>query len=247
MKEKIYTIPINEAYDAPCGCPLCELERRLEEEACSYALGAAMMEPDFRVNSNEKGFCRHHMQKLFALPNKLSLALVLDTGVESISGRLAALFERAASVGRKGLFGKDGASEICGQLCDELAAYEEACVICEKVDNTMKRYCETLVDMWATEPDFREKFDRAQALCLPHLRSVLKAASGNMPKKLLGEFLRAVGEGQKRDFSKIGDDVHRFTLKFDYRNRDMEWGDAKDAPQRAIEKLCGYTDFEKGN
>ena len=48
MKETIYTIPINEAYDENCECPLCFLYSRLEKEAVEYALGAAMMEPDYR-------------------------------------------------------------------------------------------------------------------------------------------------------------------------------------------------------
>ena len=45
MKEKIYTIPVNEAYEIDCECPLCKLEEQLENEALDYALGAAMMEP----------------------------------------------------------------------------------------------------------------------------------------------------------------------------------------------------------
>ena len=43
MKEQIYTIPVNEAFDTPCECPLCVLEKRLEDEAVEYALGAAMI------------------------------------------------------------------------------------------------------------------------------------------------------------------------------------------------------------
>ena len=49
MKEQIYTIPVNEVYDTDCECPLCELEKKLEKETLDYALGAAMMEPEFRM------------------------------------------------------------------------------------------------------------------------------------------------------------------------------------------------------
>lgn len=240
MKEKIYTIPINEAYDEPCGCPMCTLERRLEEEACEYAVGAAMMELDFRVNSNEKGFCSHHIRKIHALPNKLSLALVLDTGVADIGGRLAGLFDKVKPEEKSGLFKKSGAQEMCDKICAELEKYESSCVICEKVEHTMDRYYGTLADMWATEEEFRAKFERAQPLCLPHLLRVLQKARKRLSAKDLNEFLSVVGAGEKNGFSKLGEDIHRFTLKFDYRNRDMEWGDAKDAPRRAIETLCGY-------
>ena len=53
MKETIYTIPINEAYETDCECPLCELESKREAEAGEYSLGPAMMEPDFRIDSND--------------------------------------------------------------------------------------------------------------------------------------------------------------------------------------------------
>lgn len=44
MKETIYTIPVNEAFDTADGCPFCALARRLEEERVDYTLGASMME-----------------------------------------------------------------------------------------------------------------------------------------------------------------------------------------------------------
>ena len=64
MKEKIYTIPLSEAYEEDSECPFCKIERRLEAEAVEYALGASMMEPDSRVESNEKGFCRRHFEQM---------------------------------------------------------------------------------------------------------------------------------------------------------------------------------------
>ena len=36
------------------------------------------------------------------------------------------------------------------------------------------------------------------------------------------------------------EDIHKFTLKFDYRFKDMDWGTAYDAPIRTIEKIAGY-------
>ena len=37
----------------------------------------------------------------------------------------------------------------------------------------------------------------------------------------------------------LQEDIHKFTLKFDYRNKDMPWGTAQDAPIRVIEHLSG--------
>ena len=91
MKEQIYTIPVNEVYDTDCECPLCELEKKLEKETLDYALGAAMMEPEFRIESNEKGFCNYHCSMLFGMSNKLALSLVLDTHLEEIRKKLDTL------------------------------------------------------------------------------------------------------------------------------------------------------------
>ena len=88
MKEKIYTIPINEAIEENSECPFCIITKKLETEAIDYTLGAAMMEPDYRILCNEKGFCNHHSSLLFKKPNKLSLALVLDTRFEEMRKQL---------------------------------------------------------------------------------------------------------------------------------------------------------------
>ena len=63
--EQIYTIPVNEAFDAAAekpelGCPFCALYRKLQNDELDIILGASMMEPDVRIQTNEKGFCKEH-------------------------------------------------------------------------------------------------------------------------------------------------------------------------------------------
>ena len=70
--EQIYTIPVNEAFEAgaadhSCGCPICSLYRKLEEDELDLILGASMMEPDIRIVTNQLGFCREHFKKLYDL------------------------------------------------------------------------------------------------------------------------------------------------------------------------------------
>ena len=67
--EQIYTIPINEAFegceksDAP-SCPLCGIYKEFEKNEIDLILGASMMEPDVRIKTNAKGFCREHYGKM---------------------------------------------------------------------------------------------------------------------------------------------------------------------------------------
>ena len=60
--EQIYTIPVNEAFEAVtggdnCTCPFCLMYNRLEDNELDLILGASMMEPDVRLKTNELGFC----------------------------------------------------------------------------------------------------------------------------------------------------------------------------------------------
>lgn len=225
MKEKIYTIPINEAYESDCECPLCFIEKKLESDAVEYELGAAMMEPDHRELSNEKGFCNKHFNQLFAAQNKLPLALVLDTHLDTVRQKISQMQNPEKA---HGLFKKSKPS--CTQLVS-------SCMVCDKVNNTMDRYCRVLIEMWKEDGEFREKMAKSKGFCLPHFDRLYQKTDDV-------KFLTALGQVEAKALEKLKEDIHRFTLKFDYRNKDMEWGNAKDAPLRTVEKLTGYIENE---
>ena len=65
MKEKIYTIPVNEAFDENGECPFCTLLKKTEDEVLNYVLGPSYMEEDVREETNKVGFCKHHIIKMF--------------------------------------------------------------------------------------------------------------------------------------------------------------------------------------
>ena len=65
--EKIYTIPVNEAFDESGSCPFCRMKKKLEENEIELILGASMMEPDIRIQTNEKAFVQIILKKCTAL------------------------------------------------------------------------------------------------------------------------------------------------------------------------------------
>lgn len=249
MREKIYTIPVNEAYDKDCECPLCELEKQQEKQAVEYALGAAMMEPDYRTESNEKGYCRRHFAQMFERPNKLPLALVLDTHLIELREKLAGLSRTADALEKDkgGLFKKSGADKAIAAVDEILGRTEQSCMVCEKVNKSMEKFIDVLIYLWATEPDFRAKFDSSKGVCLKHFKQLADYSKKSVKDEQASKFLGALIKKELSELDRIQEDVHKFTLKFDYRNRDMEWGTAKDAPIRTIEKISGYivNDFEE--
>lgn len=242
MKEQIYTIPVNEVYDTDCECPLCELEKRLERETLDYTLGAAMMEPDFRLVSNDKGFCNHHFSMLFDMSNKLALALVLDTHLEEIRKKLSSLSKQAEALGNNkgGLFKKSGSSEFKEKLSGNLENISHGCIVCDKINYTMERYADVLLYMWANDNVFRDKFNKSKGLCLKHMKLLSDASAKSLHDNQAASFLSAMYSKQLSELERIQADIHKFTLKFDYRNKNMEWGTAHDAPIRTIEKISGF-------
>lgn len=243
MKEQIYTIPINEAYETDCECPLCLLEQKTEREAVEFALGAAMMEPDYRIESNEKGYCRRHFEAMLKMPNKLSLALVMETLLAENTKKLKEFDKKIESKRKKSVFKTERSP--AEELADKLEEMEESCVICDKVSYTMERYTAVLVEMWKTEPEFRKKLEASKGVCLPHMKQLLRIAQKKLRGKEADEFVSVLYSKQMRELARISEDIHRFTLKFDYRNKDMEWNGAEDAPKRSIEKTAGAVNISE--
>ena len=240
MKEQIYTIPVSEAYESDSECPLCTLEKKLENEALEYALGAAMMEPDYRILSNEKGYCSKHFERLLAMPNKLSLALVLETHLEEIRKKLDELNADTSRLGKSGLFKKSDNKQILIEHAEKLHKINSECIICDKITSTMERYIDVLLYMWKNDESFRKKFDASNGLCMHHFEQVLKLAPKSLKESDCAQFCKSLYEKQIAEYERLQNDIHRFILKFDYRNKDMEWGTAEDAPSRVLQKIGGW-------
>lgn len=246
MKEQIYTIPLNEAYDTDCECPLCFLKKLIEKEGVDYELGAAMMEADHREESDKVGFCNRHLSMMFKKSNKLSLALVLDTHLAAVRREIEkSKAETAAACDEKVFFFKKAnADGVAQNLAKIICGVEQGCMVCQKINYTMERYIDVLLYMWEKDENFREKFDKSKGFCLPHFRNVLEAIPKYLSKAKRSEFLKVLYDKQERELLRIQEDIHKYTIKFDYKNKDMEWGTAKDAPIRTIEKIVSYIDEE---
>ena len=78
MKEKIYTIPLMDAFHTNDECPFCFIERNLEQHAIDFVLGsgASYMEDDIRAETDKMGFCREHYKKMFDYGNRLGTGLI---------------------------------------------------------------------------------------------------------------------------------------------------------------------------
>ena len=242
MKDKIYTIPVTDAFRVDCECSFCELERKLEEESVDLFLGGALMEPDFRVEMNEHGFCKLHLDALFdSKKNALGLGLILTSFLDHYNQRLSKVLEKVKSSlvedGQKSIFSRKSNVNPTEELQAFLSKARSDCTICNKLNNTMKRYISVFFYMWKTEQDFRVIFEGKKGFCSKHFQLLIEEIDASLKGKEKRDFLTKLFEQQINNLSRLQSEVKWFTEKFDYKNNDEPWGNSRDAVQRCIEKL----------
>ncbi len=228
MLEKIYTIPINECFDASMehkdlGCPFCNLEKRLEQDELELILGASMMEPDIRIKTNEMGFCKPHFEKMLTMKNRLGLALMLESHLNELREDITPkLLDKKAA-----------------KATERIKNLEGSCYVCSRVENSMEHMYANAALLWDTEAEFKKKLSAQPWFCMEHFRRFVEAARINVNKKRFSDFYSALCEVQFAYFDELRADVSHFCKKFDYRYENEPWGNAKDAPDRAIKFLRG--------
>lgn len=222
MRDDITSIPVSEVFEPREGCPICRLRDMLEARVVDYITGAAMMEPDVRIETNTMGFCFTHYQMMLKKRNRLSVALMLESHLDEMDKQV---FAGAP------LLGKSAKQQ--GRSAGQAAA---TCFVCQQVDLSLSRMLATVCRLWEKERDFRALFDEQPALCLPHFSQLTQAAEGTMSRKAAPDFRKAAAGRCRAYLTTLRGDVSHFCKMFDYRNSgdDADWGNSRDAIERAV-------------
>lgn len=223
MRESLLTIPISEVFDPKEGCPLCRMRDMLETRTVEYIMGAAMMEPDVRIETNRAGFCHTHLAQMMKQKNRLSLALMLQTHLEQTDRELFS---------RKKLFeGKNTKKQRLSQI-------NESCFVCEKIDWGMERLMKTFFEMYGNE-DFRKLLSEQEFICLPHYDMLLRIAPNYLKKDSLAAFEKDIAALTGKYMNTLYEDVSHYCTMYDYRNtgKDADWGNSRDSIERAVKFL----------
>ena len=229
--EQIYTIPVNEAFDASLcepsvGCPFCALYRKLEEDELDIILGASMMEPDIRIKTNEQGFCLTHYKKMLGRRRRLGMGLMLESHLAEVKKRIAP--------SPKDLVMGPGATALT-----ELSALNGSCYVCGRADKNLSMMIATAVYLWGADPAFTKKFRGQPYFCLPHFYQMTDYAKKKMAKKIFRAFYDDAYEAVNKYLESLENDVSWFCKKFDYRYDEEPWYNSKDSVERAIRFLSG--------
>lgn len=259
MKERIYTIPVSEAFEVDSECPMCILEKRIEDDAIKYTLGPSMMEPDTRIETNKKGFCNRHFAKLYnSQENRLPLGLIIDTHLMEQNKIFHDMYEKAlpdlkkeAESGAmeqliKGFKkNKDQSGAFVQAMIDKLSELEHSCTICEKISFNMQKFTEVILYLFFKEPEFKERFASKKGFCLPHTKMLLEGSMKHLKGRQRSEFVMTLMSLELIHLDRIKEEVNWFTQMFDYKNKDASWKNSRDAIPRSIEKLCGPSDLKR--
>lgn len=232
MRESILTIPVNDVFE-PCeGCPICRLRDGIEQHISEYIMGAAMMEPDVRIETNKSGFCHTHYNMLLRQNNRLSLGLMLST---HLAEKEKDLFGSKMPFG----IGKGKKIEQAGTTC----------FVCEKVNWGVNHTLETVFQMYVKDPDFKKLFRKQEFICLPHYKLLLAKGSENMSKGDFSAFKKDLEELTDSYMKQLTADVEQFNKSFDYRNakslHSEEMEHIRTSVQRAIKFLTGREATDK--
>ena len=203
MRESILTIPINEVFEPREGCPICAMRNTVEQHISEYLMGAAMMEPDVRMETNRLGFCHTHFNSLLKQNNRLSLGLMLNTYLGTLRGEI---FEN------KSIFFTKGAK---AKKCSEI---ENTCFVCSKVDWGVEHMLETVFTMFREDAKFRNLYSTQKYICIPHYNLIMSHVPSKLPKADQKEFIAATDKLVENYIKELNSDVNEFCNSFDYRN-----------------------------
>ena len=238
MKERIYTIPVNEAFETADECPFCHLERMTEQRTIKYVLGpgASYMEPDVRLATDREGFCGAHFKKMYDYGNALGSALIMQTYFVSMFEEMVAEMDRFQVPGKRGLFSKKTTEET--DLVAWMRKKQSSCYICNKLEYNMERYYATFYQL-IKEGEFRAKVENSKGFCMRHFLALMEKAPTELPNSQIQWFYDTVFPLMRANLSRVKDDLDWFIEKFDYRNASADWKNSRDAVSRTMQKLQG--------
>ncbi len=241
MKEQLYTIPLNDAVNADDECPFCYIERNVEQDLIDFVLGssASYMEADIRDQTDRAGFCRAHFQKMYNYGNTLGNAWILKTHYRRMIGEMQKTFDDFKP-GKSSLKDKLHRTPGSGNSISAwIRKKEESCYICSQFRETYNRYLDTFFYLWKQEPDFREKIQNGKGFCLTHFGDLCDAAQTQLSDREKEGFYETLLPLMEKNMKRVAEDVAWMVEKFDYKNKDADWKNSRDAIQRGMQKLKG--------
>lgn len=225
MREDICTIPVSEAFEQEGGCPVCRMYKTVEQRIIDYIMGAAMMEPDIRIETNRLGFCEKHLSHMMSRRGRLQLALMLETHTADLH----------SDIFRSGLFSS------LTKKAEKAKVRRGSCFVCDKIEWGFSRMTDTIYRTYDTDREFRDLFEKQEFFCLEHYAMLMEGASKKNLKKYSSEFEKCLEQKTGEYLASLSADLKKYCSMYDYRNSgaQADWQGSKDSIERTVEFLTG--------
>ncbi|MFV0520801.1 MAG: DUF6062 family protein [Lachnospirales bacterium] len=229
MKEKIYTIPVNEAFEKECSCPFCAIYTTLEKDFVDFTLGPSYMESYIRDKTNKYGFCKTHYDMMTKGNNFLGLSLMSKSHLKEVINNI----EATSKLEPKNKLFTKGTIEPLSTYLSEL---ENTCYICEGIEKTFNLYIDTFFYLYKNDPSFKYKI---KGFCLSHFNMLVAKSYTTLKPKDFFEFKTYITEIELKVLNTLYEDLELYSNKFDYKFKDIPYGNSKTSISRT------YTTFYK--
>ncbi len=221
MNYHIDTGLIYEKFNLECDCPLCEIQKKVEEQFINEFLNDACMDESSRLRVKKLGFCEEHYEKLFKGQNKLSLALEIKT-------RLDKYFEEIKAT---------SSTSKAKKQAKFIEHQSKTCVICDLLNESMIKYYKTIAEMFYNEKNFIDVLCKQKGFCLPHYKKLIEYSSyASLGRK---NYVNVISMIEQNSLKHLIDDLQFFCDKHDYRNQNLPFGNSEQALLKAKQKLFG--------
>lgn len=215
--ESIHKIPINEAFSEKCGCPICRLAKRYEENLISFLFEEGIMNPETRIETNKYGFCSRHADMLLDGKQSLSVALLFETRLRTLHVPLM-----------PGTNPKSVVKEIDRAM--------DNCYVCNSLNKTIPEVAEYVSVMYREE-GFKKLFSEQEYFCLPHTKLLIEKCKLSGSKK--NEYINEILSINCDYTTQVRQSMLRYAEHFDYKASKESIEKDKNATRKAVKYMTG--------
>ena len=231
-KYQLETIPVWDGIASQSECFICDLMQEAQKDSISFYLGSSVMNPETRVKVNTIGFCPQHTSMLVQSGSPNSMAVMWESHFEETRKQLEKVLNEMEH--------PKNVAKTARKLREATDSREHGCLICDRMEERLNRYCFTIPYLWGQDMQFREAFAKSKGFCLPHMARIMELAPEALDAKIAKDFSCAMAELQKRSLERVAHDLWYMTEHYKSENRDKPWNGCEDAQKRAVYKETSH-------
>ena len=230
-KYQLETIPVWDGIKSGSECFICDLMEQAQTDSLEFFLGSSVMNPETRVRVNSTGFCPRHTSMLVQAGHPNSMAVLWESHLQTTRDSLAKVFKELQS--------PRNMKKTIASLDSVLSEREKGCLICNRMNDRLVRYCFTIPYLWGQDTEFRKAFDDSKGFCLHHMSVILKMSLEALDSKQQKAFAQSMADLQLRNLDRTSKDLVYMIEHYKSENRDKPWNGCEDAQVRAVYKEIG--------